>query len=159
MFHGINFPMVAVTQDTELRADAERLAEILTSLQRCLILNISKELARGNVSFPQYCLLGFLSQQPHLTMTEIAQRMGHTTAAATGLVDRLEKLGHVRRLHAQDDRRKILVEVTESGTALVGEVRDDMVGNILKIMELLEPSEQKAWLQIYQKISAFCQSK
>lgn len=151
--------MVAVTQDPSLRTDAERLAEIITSLQRSLILNISKELARGNVSFPQYCLLGFLSQKPHLTMTEIAQKMGHTTAAATGLVDRLEKLGHVRRVHALEDRRKILVEITESGSALVIEVRDDMVGNILKIMELLSPSEQKAWLQIYEKVSAFCQNK
>ena len=151
--------MVAVTQDPSLRTDAERLAEILTSLQRSLILNISKELARGNVSFPQYCLLGFLSQKPHLTMTEIAQKMGHTTAAATGLVDRLERLGHVRRVHALEDRRKILVEITESGSALVIEVRDDMVGNILKIMELLSPSEQKAWLQIYEKVSAFCQNK
>lgn len=151
--------MVAVTQDPSLRTEAERLAEIITSLQRSLILNISKELARGNVSFPQYCLLGFLSQKAHLTMTEIAQKMGHTTAAATGLVDRLERLGHVRRVHAQEDRRKILVEITESGSALVTEVRDDMVGNILKIMELLQPSEQKAWLQIYEKISAFCQNK
>lgn len=151
--------MVAVTKDPLLRTDAERLAEIITSLQRSLILNISKELSRGNVSLPQYCLLGFLSQQPHLTMTEIAQKMGHTTAAATGLVDRLERLGHVRRVHAQEDRRKILVEITESGSALVTEVRDDIVGNILKIMDLLSPTEQKAWLQIYEKISAFCQNK
>src|SRR6478735_2975833 len=157
--HGLNLPMVAVTQDTPLRADAERLADIFTGLQRCFILTLSKELGRGNVSFPQYCLLGFLAQKPYLTMTEIAQKMGHTTAAATGLVDRLEKLGHVRRVHALDDRRKIMVEITESGTALVSEVRDDMVGNILRIMETLSPPEQKAWLQIYEKVSAYCHIK
>ncbi|MHA3774184.1 MarR family winged helix-turn-helix transcriptional regulator [Verrucomicrobiota bacterium sgz303538] len=151
--------MLAAPIESSLRADAERLAEILTGLQRCFILSISKDLARGNVSFPQYCLLGFLSQQPYLTMTEIAQRMGHTTAAATGLVDRLEKLGHVRRVHAQEDRRKILVEITESGSGLVAEVRDDMVCNILKIMDLLEDGEKKAWLQIYEKVSAFVQNK
>jgi DNA-binding MarR family transcriptional regulator len=151
--------MVAVSQDTPLRADAERLADILTGLQRCFILALSKELGRGNVSFPQYCLLGFLAHQPHLTMTEIAQKMGHTTAAATGLVDRLEKLGHVRRVHGLDDRRKIMVEITESGSALVSEVRDDMVTNILRIMETLLPTEQKAWLQIYEKVAAFCQNK
>src|SRR5580698_2484583 len=94
------------------RADAERLADIFTTLQRCFILTLSKELSRGNVSFPQYCLLGFLSQGKHLTMTDIAHRMGHTTAAATGLVDRLERLGHVRRVHARDDRRKIIVQIT-----------------------------------------------
>ena len=91
-------------------------------------------------------------------MTEIANKMGHTTAAATGLVDRLEKLGHVRRLHAQEDRRKILVQITTTGLALVQEVRDDMVENILKIMDELEPGEQTAWLHIYEKVFAYCHS-
>lgn len=142
-----------------LRPTAERLAEILTTLQRCFILTLSKELARGHVSFAQYCLLGFLAQQEYLTMSEIAQRMGHTTAAATGLVDRLEKLGHARRVHAQDDRRKILVQITASGSRLVGEVRSDMVETLLKIMQKLEPAEQKSWLQIYEKVITYCQNK
>ncbi len=141
------------------RADAERLADIFTTLQRCFILTLSKELQRGKVSFPQYCLLGFLSQQKNLTMTDIAHRMGHTTAAATGLVDRLEELGHVKRLHAKDDRRKILVLITASGTALVGEVREDMVTTLLEMMAQLTPGEQEAWLQIYEKIFAFCQNQ
>jgi hypothetical protein len=34
-----------------------------------------------------------------------------------------------------------------------------MVGNIMKIMTHLSPGEQKAWLQIYTKIYAYCQSK
>jgi DNA-binding MarR family transcriptional regulator len=151
--------MPDIPEVDRMRKDAERLADIFTSLQRCFILNLSKELARGNVSFPQYCLLGFLSHQPHLTMTEIANRMGHTTAAATGLVDRLEKLGHVRRVHAKDDRRKILVQLTTTGAALVREVRDDMVDNLLKMMTVLDSGEQKMWLQIYEKIASYCQNK
>lgn len=147
-----------LTAPPSLRADAKRLADIVTSLQRTFVLNLSKELSRGNVSFPQYCLLGFLSHKPHLTMTEIAQKMGHTTAAATGLVDRLEKLGHVQRVHARDDRRKILVEITESGSALVSQVRDDMVTSLLTVMQQLKPDEQTMWLQIYEKIFTFCQA-
>jgi DNA-binding MarR family transcriptional regulator len=141
------------------RLDAERLADIFTVLQRCFILNLSKELSRGNVSFPQYCLLGFLREQKELTMSAIAQRMGHSTAAATGLIDRLENLGHVRRMHAKDDRRKVLVQITASGAALVSEVREDMISNLLKMMEVLDPGEQKTWLQIYEKIFSYCQSK
>ncbi len=141
------------------RSAAERLADIFTVLQRCFILNLSKELNRGNISFPQYCLLGFLREQPALTMSEIAQKMGHSTAAATGLIDRLENLGHVVRMHARDDRRKVLVEITDSGEELVSHVREDMICNLLKMMEVLEPAEQKSWLQIYEKIFSYCQSK
>jgi DNA-binding MarR family transcriptional regulator len=151
--------MALLREEARMRADAERLADIFTGLQRSFILNLSKELSRGNVSFPQYCLLGFLAAKDHLTMSEIAQRMGHTTAAATGLVDRLENLGHVKRMHALDDRRKILVQITPTGAALVAEVRDDMVGNLLKMMEHLDSDEQKTWVQIYEKISRYCQNQ
>lgn len=144
--------------DSPLRSDAERLADIFTVMQRCLLLRLSKDLARGNVSFPQYLLLGFLVQNEQLTMSEIAQRMGHTTAAATGLVDRLEKLDLARRTHAREDRRKVFVQPTPEGCALVTSVRDDMVANLLKLMEALEPDEQKAWLRIYEKIFRFCQN-
>ena len=102
-------------------------ADIFTALQRSFLLRLSKDLAKGNVSFPQYFLLGFLVHQGRLSMSEIAARMGHTTAAATGLVDRLEKLGLARRAHAREDRRKIFVQPTAAGAALVAEVRDDMV--------------------------------
>lgn len=151
--------MVTLREEPQLRADAERLADIFTVLQRCFVLNLSKELARGNVSFSQYCLLSFLREQAQLSMSEIAQRMGHTTAAATGLVDRLEKLGHLKRTHGKDDRRKILVQATASGAALVAEVRDDMISNLLKMMAALNPNEQKTWVQIYEKIVTYCQTK
>lgn len=144
--------MVSPRDPAELRKDAERLADMFTVLQRCFMLHLSQELARGHVSFPQYFLLGFLAQKPLMTMSEIARKMGHTTAAATGLVDRLEKLGHVERVHDRKDRRKVYVGITASGAKIVSEVRDDMVGNLLKLMEHLDGYEQQAWLRIYEKI-------
>ena len=151
--------MHATRSDFELRADCEKLADIFTHLQRCFLINLSKELGRGNVSFPQYFLLGFLGQQKYLTMSEIAAKMGHTTAAATGLVDRLENLGYAKRTHASDDRRKIKVHITPAGASLVAKVRDDMVGNLSKLMRQLSADEQKAWVQIYDKIFAFIQNQ
>lgn len=147
----------SVREAASLRPDAERLADIFVVLQRCFLLRLSQDLAKGNVSFPQYLLLGFLVQQGRLTMSQIAQRMGHTTAAATGLVDRLEKLGLAQRVHDREDRRKVYVEPTSDGGALVASIRDDMVDNLLKMMSNLEPDEQKAWLRIYEKIFKFCQ--
>jgi DNA-binding MarR family transcriptional regulator len=140
----------------EMREDAEQLADILTTLQRKFLANLSKELSRGNVSFPQYFLLGYLCQSKFLTMSEIAQKMGHTTAAATGLVDRLENLALVERSHAVEDRRKIMVKITKNGSALVSHIRQDMVNNLLKTMTCLEPDEQRNWLKIYSKIANYC---
>jgi len=143
----------------EMRADAERLAHIIMEMQRCFVLNLSKELAPGNVSFPQFFLLTYLDQQEVLMMSAIARKMGHTTAAASGLVARLENLGYVMRSHASDDRRKVMVCITPRGSALVRRIREEMVCNLMKMMAHLSPSEQKSWLQIYSKIYDYCKHK
>jgi DNA-binding MarR family transcriptional regulator len=143
----------------QIRADAERLSHIVLEMQRCFLLHLCKELAPGNVSFVQFFLLTYLDQKEVLTMSAIAQKMGHTTAAASGLVARLENLRYVVRSVARDDRRKVMVCITPKGSALVRRIREEMVGNLVKILEHLTPDEQKAWLQIYSKIYDYCQSK
>jgi len=143
----------------QIRADAERLSHIVLEMQRCFVLHLCKELAPGNVSFPQFFLLAFLDQKEVLTMSAIARKMGHTTAAASGLVARLENLDYVMRSSVREDRRKVMVCITPKGSALVRRIRDEMVGNLMKILEHLTPDEQKAWLHIYSKIYDYCQSK
>jgi DNA-binding MarR family transcriptional regulator len=150
---------LAKIPDNQIRADAEQLSHIVLEMQRCFVLHLCKELAPGNVSFPQFFLLAYLDQKEVLTMSAIAQKMGHTTAAASGLVARLENLGMVARSVARDDRRKVMVCISPKGSALVRRIRQEMVGNLMKIMEYLSPDEQKAWLHIYSKIYDYCQSK
>lgn len=123
------------------------------------MLHLCNELAPGNVSFPQYFLLTYLDHKEMLTMSAIAQKMGHTTAAASGLVARLENSGYVVRSSAPEDRRKVMVCITPKGSALVRRIREEMVGNLVKIMEHLTREEQKSWLHIYTKIYDYCQSK
>jgi DNA-binding MarR family transcriptional regulator len=150
--------MVAA-EERKSRADVERLATMIMQLQRCFMLHLSKELAPGNVSFPQYFLLTYLDQKEVLTMSEIAKKMGHTTPAASGLVARLETSSYVVRSIASDDRRKVMVCITPKGSALVRRIREEMIGNLLKIMDHLTPDEQKNWVHIYSKIYDYCQSK
>ena len=150
---------LARTSVDEIRADAERLSHIVLEMQRCFVLHLCKELAPGNVSFPQFFLLAYLDQKEVLTMSAIAKKMGHTTAAASGLVARLENLGYVVRSSAREDRRKVMVCITDKGSSLVRRIREEMVGNLVKIMQHLTPDEQKAWLHIYSKIYDICQSK
>lgn len=136
------------------RPGLERLADIIMLMQRCFVQHLSEELARGQVSFSQYFLLGHISSSTSLSMTEIADKMTHTTAAATGLVDRLENLGYVQRMHASDDRRKVLVRITPKGLDLVGRIRQDIVSKLALVTDILEPEEQITWLHIYEKIHA-----
>ena len=126
-----------------VQADADRLADFVLFTQRSCILNLSNELNRGNISFPQFFLLAYLSSEDYLTMSDIAKKMGHSTAAATGLVDRLEKLGYVERIHAAEDRRKIMVRITNKGTELVAHMRKEIASNLADIMSEMDEEESE----------------
>src|SRR5437868_13059817 len=123
----------------QIRADAERLSHIVLEMQRCFVLHLCKELAPGNVSFPQFFLLTYLDRNEVLTMSAIAQKMGHTTAAASGLVDRLENLGYVMRSVARDDRRKLMVCITPKGSTLLRQMREGQDGNQMQLLKHLTP--------------------
>lgn len=131
------------TRHSSVDSNVDRLADFIMFAQRSFLLDLSKELNNGNISYAQFFLLGYLANEDYLTMTEISNKMGHSTAAATGLVDRLEKLGYVQRLHAADDRRKVMVQITRKGIELVGRLRNAIAENISTVMAT-QGSEEEA---------------
>jgi len=51
-----------------------------------------------------------LSRTGPITAGELAERTGLTTGAITGVIDRLEKAGFVRRVRDPHDRRRVIIE-------------------------------------------------
>ena len=49
-----------------------------------------------------------------LTAGRLASEVGLTTGAVTGVIDRLERAGLARRVPDPEDRRRVMVEVTEA---------------------------------------------
>jgi len=136
-------------------ADADRMADFIMFAQRSFLLDLSKELNEGNISYAQFFLLGYLASENFLTMTDISKKMGHSTAAATGLVDRLEKLGYVQRLHGADDRRKVMVQITRKGIDIVGKLRKSIVDNIEAVMAAQASGRHDEFGTIYKDLSDY----
>ena len=57
-----------------------------------------------------------------LPVLEIAERMIEETPGITGLLDRLETKGLVRRQRCADDRRQVHCHLTDGGLALLAEL-------------------------------------
>lgn len=132
--------------------DHAKLADFILYSQREFLLNLSRELNRDNISFAQFFLLSYLSTSPELTMTDIARKMGHSTAAATGLVDRLEKLGYMERTHAIDDRRKVLVRITSQGLQLVSRLRDELQNQVATAMSEASSTDAADFISSYRML-------
>lgn len=79
---------------------------------------VNQVLARElGVSLGDLAALHHLVGRAPLGPTELARRLGMSTASATVLVDRLEQAGYLRRRREQVDGRRIILEVTRATAA------------------------------------------
>lgn len=123
------------TRHNALTADeAQHLADFVLFSQRNCILRLSPELNQDKISYPQFFLLAYLAEEECLSMSSIARMMGHSTAAATGMVDKLQELGHLKRFTAAADRRKIMVRITEQGRELINRMRGNIARDLADLM-------------------------
>lgn len=79
-----------------------------------MVLHSLTSAEAAGLNATDYFTLNLLDLEGALTSGELATRTGLTTGATTRLIDRLEKGGHVRRVHDPADRRKVIVEMAEA---------------------------------------------
>jgi len=65
--------------------------------------------SRLGLGITEWKCLGVLDQHGPLTAGRLADLSGFTTGAITGIVDRLERLGYVRREPNPSDRRSVII--------------------------------------------------
>ena len=75
----------------EIRADAERLSHIILEMQRCFVLHLCKELAPGNVSFPQFFLLAYLDGQLETGQSSEVSQLAGANSEISRRVMRLKR--------------------------------------------------------------------
>jgi DNA-binding MarR family transcriptional regulator len=79
---------------------------------------LERNLAPAGVTPPQLLALVLLREGAgSMTPTRLARELGHDTRSVTGLLDRLERQGWVRRVLDSTDRRSFRLELTEAGGA------------------------------------------
>jgi DNA-binding MarR family transcriptional regulator len=66
--------------------------------------------------------LDIIGRSGPLAPTDLARQLGFTTGGVTTVLDRLELAGYIRRRPASGDRRRLVVEVTETTAARDAEV-------------------------------------
>jgi DNA-binding MarR family transcriptional regulator len=85
----------------------------------------AQQLAVYGLTPPQYfTLFSLWHQDKACPMHALAEATYQDAATVTGVVNRLVKLGYVRRHRGQDDRRKVYVVLSEAGWRVVKEVGD-----------------------------------
>ncbi len=86
------------------------------------------------MSDAQMAVLMTLRMHGRRTITALAERERVTAPSMTSTINGLEEQGYVRRTADAEDRRRVQVEITDAGTAIVAETiqrRDDLLAAML----------------------------
>ncbi len=104
------------------------------NVNECIFFQLSKasqagirfwagKIADRNVSPVQGLVLISLAEEDRTTSAHLGQRVQLDSATLTGIIDRLEKSGLVERQKNPDDRRAILICLTEKGRQMAEELK------------------------------------
>jgi DNA-binding Lrp family transcriptional regulator len=98
-------------QDRAMTQDGARPrgADLGRELSTAVVLFHEAVAQRLGLSAADHRALGVIARAGSVTAGELAQRTGLSPGAVTGLVDRLESAGHVRRTRDPADRRRVVV--------------------------------------------------
>lgn len=110
--------------------------------------------AGHNISQGRFGVLMLLIHDPATPVSpaDLADRANVTRATMTGLVDTLERDGFVKREHAPDDRRMMLVRLTPAGTRFIEKVLPDYLRRIATVMAGTSIDERRALVNLLAKI-------
>ncbi|HVI38764.1 MAG TPA: MarR family transcriptional regulator [Gaiellales bacterium] len=98
---------------------ANRLRPVLLQLNR----HLRRELAPLGITGSQAALLHVVRTSPGIGVGELAVREGVSTAAMSTALTRLESAGLLQRTRAQADRRRVGLELTDSGQRVLRSAR------------------------------------
>jgi DNA-binding MarR family transcriptional regulator len=102
----------------DLDLEVEGIVDRIAGISRRLNRTMDETLAEVGLDFAEYKALSVLAQSgpPHRsTPGRLSRRMELSSGAMTNRLDRLEQAGLVQRLPDPDDRRSVVVELTDHG--------------------------------------------
>jgi DNA-binding MarR family transcriptional regulator len=130
------------TTTPEDEASARMLLETVPPLMRMLHGTLRRGCADDELpTFGQMRMLAMLRERSW-KLTDLATSHHVTPSTMSRLVDLLERRGWVQRAHAADDRRKVLLTLTEEGRKVDSLLTAQSIRAIAELMHKLEPDER-----------------
>ena len=129
------------------------LAELCIALGKAMYKQADRFLSAYGLTPSQFEILTVLSEEGTIPLNRLSERLCCACSNVTGIVDRLERDGLVKRERSQEDRRVILLGLTEKGRDMWSSVP---LGGCcgMRFGSILDSDEQYELRRILEKLIA-----
>jgi MarR family transcriptional regulator, organic hydroperoxide resistance regulator len=105
------------------------------------------------VSHGERKILGYLTYGKNkVTSGELSEYLDLSTPRVASALNSLSKKGFIKRKKDEQDKRVVIVNITESGKSFVKEEHEEAMGALEKILEKLGEQDAREFVRITKKI-------
>lgn len=116
-------------------------------------------LTRSEYELLVMLVMNLEGQKTNLAVSELSSLLQITPAGVTHLINPLEEAGYIARLQGPNDRRIVLIGLTEKGTqvaeSLIGEVQENLIG----LVNYLGEEDSQTLIRLLSRAIAFFSSQ
>lgn len=132
----------------ELDSIVETIIYLYTESRR-----LTKDMASSyGLTGPQLTILKLLESFHDLSLSTLSERIRAQNSTVTGIVDRMEREGLVRRERSKADRRVVHLRLSDKGMKLAGEIQVEPMEIFRGALLSLSPSDLRDLLRILTKL-------
>jgi DNA-binding MarR family transcriptional regulator len=129
------------------------LADALVQTAFATTAVLTRVAAEHDLSLTQLRVFGILEDR-RVRMTRLAEFLGLEKSTMSGLVDRAEKRGLLRRVPSADDGRAVDVEATPEGAALAARVRARVTELLAPLVDGTSPADRAELMRLLGGVTA-----
>ena len=124
----------------------------LTRANNTLMARLARRDTHGGLTESQFGTLETLYHLGPMSQTEICGKLLKSSGNTTLVVDNLEKHGLVQRQRDENDRRVVMVQLTEAGRELIAGLFPAHAAVVSEEMSVLTPEEQRQLGELCRKL-------
>jgi len=136
----------------ERARNPNELADVMNSTYRTVLRKSEELLSEEGLTRPQFQALRFVAEKGATPMKGISDKLSVTPANVTGIIDRLESKGLLKRGVHVGDRRATIIELTPKGIAIQERVASKYKGFMRDSLKALSRDEQRSLRELLVKL-------
>lgn len=114
--------------------------------------NKDEFLAKFGLNKAKMEIMYYVAHHQSVSVKLLAEKMSITSSAATQLIDGLVENGWLKRTHDKDDRRSVLVTMSEKGKTKFSKFKKAHLQRIAEKMVALSDEDLDTLITIYKKV-------
>lgn len=132
-----------------------------STLVRDYIFQRSMNNARKNMdhntykelTMAQYIMFMVIDEHGPLTITDLANILKISNPSASAMVEKLVSKKIITRKQSQEDRRKVMVQISPQAAKRIAEMKQVALGSFIDLVKKVGPKTTRKWREVLDEIN------